>query len=58
VFCFAYGSISDGIPGKTHRQKQGKKEKKTENKYEGEKRQLQRVQYTLKKNIQFFKFKF
>jgi len=57
VFCFAYGSISDGIPGKTHRQKQGKKGK-TENKYEGEKRQLQRVQYTLKKNIQFFKFKF
>jgi len=31
VFCFAYGSISDGIPGKTHRQKQGKREKQKTN---------------------------
>lgn len=38
-FFFAYGNISDGIPGKTHRQKERNKikyKKKTEDKYDGE----------------------
>lgn len=44
---FAYGCISDGIPGKTHRQKNAKQNK--EHKYEGEgKQQMQRVQGTEK----------